>query len=163
MKYIYIGKIVNTHGIKGELRILSHFDKKEYAFVPSKTIYIGSEKKAEIIQSFRHHKNFEMITLKGYTNINEVLKYKNQPVFIDRESLELKPDEYVLEELIGLEVYEKKEKLGDCIEIVYNNNNKLLYVRGTKNFYIPINKVYIKKVDLNQKRIEVENAKGLIL
>ena len=73
--YRYLGKIVNTHGIKGEIRILSDFEKKELVFRPDFEIYIGEEKKKEIIQTYRHHKNFEMNTIQGYQNINEVLKY----------------------------------------------------------------------------------------
>lgn len=160
---IYIGKIVNTHGIKGELRILSNFDKKEKVFVPSTKILIGKEKTDETINTYRHHKEFEMITLKGYSNINEVLKYKGQSVYIYREDLNLKENEYLLEDLIGLDVYENAEKIGKGKEIVYNNANVLLYVEASKSFYIPINEAFIKKVDLINKKIEVENAKGLII
>ena len=73
---IYIGKIVNTHGIKGELRILSNFSSKNKVFIPQMPIYIDNQK--EIINSYRHHKMFDMITLKNYNNINEVLKYKGK-------------------------------------------------------------------------------------
>lgn len=162
-EYIYIGKIVNTHGIKGELRLLSNFDKKEKVFVPNTEIYIGREKIKEVIKTYRHHKEFEMITLEGYNNINEVLKYKTQPVYVKRETLGLKNNEYLLEDLIELEVYDKEEKIGKVVEIVYNKANRLLYVEAEKNFYIPVNDAYIKKVDLENKRIEVENAKGLII
>lgn len=65
MRYIKIGKIVNTHGIKGELRILSKFPHKEEVFKADMPIYIEKESK-EIINSYRRHKNFDMITLKGY-------------------------------------------------------------------------------------------------
>ena len=68
--FVYIGKIVNTHGIKGELRLLSKFSYKERVFVKGMTIYIGRNKEKEEIVSYRHHKCFEMITLKGYSNIN---------------------------------------------------------------------------------------------
>ena len=80
MEYIYIGKIVNTHCIKGELRLLSDFEKKDRVFKSGINIFIGKEKQSETIKTYRHHKQFEMITLEGYTNINEVLKYKDQNV-----------------------------------------------------------------------------------
>jgi len=161
--YIYIGKIVNTHGIKGELRLLSDFDKKDLVFKSDFEIYIGEEKVKEAIASYRHHKEFEMITLVGYNNINEVLKYKTKSVYATRNSLEMNSDEYLLQDLIGLEVFENEEKLGKVIEIVYNSLNPLLYIESYKNFYLPINGAYIKKVDLERNKIEVENAKGLIL
>ena len=61
MEYVYIGKIVNTHGIKGELRIISDFDKKEIVFKPGFAFYLGDFKKKEIVNSYRRHKNFDRI------------------------------------------------------------------------------------------------------
>lgn len=84
--YRYLGKIVNTHGIKGELRLLSNFDKKDLVFQPGFKIYIGEEKQEEIIKTYRHHKNFDMISLNGYSNINEVLKYLKMPVYIKEKT-----------------------------------------------------------------------------
>lgn len=161
--YIYIGKIVNTHGIKGELRLLSDFDKKDIVFKNGFEIYIGEEKIKEVITSYRHHKEFEMITLNGYNNINEVLKYKTKKVYVLRDSLQMKNNEYLLQDLIQLDVYENEEKLGKIVNIVYNKLNPLLYIEGDKNFYLPINDEYIKKVDLENGKVNVENAKGLIL
>ena len=70
MKYIYIGKIVNTHGIKGEIRLISTFKFKDKVFVPNMNIYIGKEKIKEVITSYRPHKQFDMICMKDYNNIN---------------------------------------------------------------------------------------------
>ena len=162
-KYIYLGKIVNTHGIKGELRILSNFEKKERVFKKDFPIYIGNEKQKEILSSYRPHKEFDMVTLEGYTNINEVLKYKGKKVYIKKEDLHLNEEEYLFEELLGLNVFELEEKLGIVKNIVYNKNNILLYIEGPKNFYIPLHLEFIKKVNLKEEKIEVENAKGLML
>ncbi len=161
--YIYLGRIVNTHGIKGELRILSDFEKKERVFKKEFPIYIGEEKVKEIINTYRHHKMFEMITLKNYTNINEVLKYKGKKVFVNREDLHLLENDYLYSDLIGLEIYEKEEKLGIVENIVYNKLNILLYIQSKKNFYIPLNNTYIKEVQVKEGKIKVEGCKGLIV
>ena len=163
MNYLYIGDIVNTHGIKGELRIRSRFDKKEKVFIPKMILYIGKEKTPEEISSYRKHKEFDMVCFTNYHNINEVLKYLKKPVYVNKDDLNLEKDEYVLEELIGLNVIENNEILGKVKEIVYNNSNILLSIDAIKSFYIPHNKNFIKKVDLESKTIIVENAKGLIL
>ena len=89
MEYIYIGDIVNTHGIKGELRILSDFKYKENVFKKNFKIYIGKNKEEQIINTYRKHKMFDMITLVGFTNINEVLKYKKMPVYINKKDLKI--------------------------------------------------------------------------
>lgn len=163
MNYIYIGKIVNTHGIKGELRIKSDFDKKDIIFKPGFTLYIGEGYVAEKIVTYRVHKEFDMVTFEGYNNINQVLNYLKLNVYVKREDLSLNNDDYLLQDLIGLNVVENGEMLGKVSEIVYNGSNILLSISADKNFYIPKNGDFIKKVNLEEGIIEVENAKGLIL
>ena len=68
MDKVYVGKIVSTHGIKGEIRILSNFQFKSKVFVVGKKIIIDD--KDYVIKSYRHHKNFEMVTLNEYNDIN---------------------------------------------------------------------------------------------
>jgi 16S rRNA processing protein RimM len=104
-----------------------------------------------------------MVTFEGYNNINQVLNYLKMNVYIKRSDLELNNDEYILDDLIGLNVVENGETLGKVSEIVYNGSNILLSVLGDKNFYIPTNGDFIKKVDLENGTIETFNAKGLIL
>jgi 16S rRNA processing protein RimM len=163
MDYVFIGKIVNTHGIKGELRIKSNFDKKDLIFKPGFTLYIGEGYVPEKIVTYRVHKEFDMVTFEGYNNINQVLNYLKMNVYIKRSDLELNNDEYILDDLIGLNVVENGETLGKVSEIVYNGSNILLSVLGDKNFYIPTNGDFIKKVNLENGTIETFNAKGLIL
>ena len=88
MELIKIGKIVNTHGIKGELRILSKFPYKEKVFIKNMKVYID-KKNIEIINTYRKHKNFDMVTFEGYSNINEVLKYKGKNIYINKDVEEL--------------------------------------------------------------------------
>ncbi len=163
MEYILIGKIVNTHGIKGELRIKSNFLMKDKIFKKGFTLYIGEGHVPEVINSYRIHKDFDMVTFVGYDNINQVLKYLKMNVYINKDDLKLSDDEYILEELIGYTIIENGEKLGKVADIVYNGSNVLLSITSTKNFYIPNNPNFIKKVRKTEQIIEVENAKGLIL
>ena len=163
MDYVYVGKIVNTHGIKGELRLLSDFDKKDVIFKNGFTIYIGEGYIKEVIDNYRKHKMFDMITLDGYDNINQVLKFKGMNVYVNREDLNLKEEDYILSDLIGMTIKEDGETLGKVKEIVYNGSSTLLEIEGTKHFYIPNNPEFIKKVNLDEKVIECKNAKGLML
>ena len=163
MNYLKIGKIVNTHGIKGEIRILSDFEFKNKVFVKDFKIYIGPSYEEKIIASYRHHKEYEMITMKDLDNINQVLIYKGQDVYIDRDFLLLKDNEYLLQDLIGLTIIEGDETLGIIQDIVYNKGNILLSVGGLKEFYIPSHPNFIKEVKLKEKIVKVENAKDLII
>lgn len=163
MKYIIIGKIVNTHGIKGELRLLSSFKYKEKVFKKDMKIYIGKKKEEEVIVSYRKHKSFDMICLKGYNNINEVLKYKGLYAFINKEDLILELDEYLDEDLIDLEVFINNDKKGIVTNIVRYPNNSLIEVTNNdKKYLIPNNKNIIESIDLNNKKIIIKDIKGLI-
>ena len=102
--YILVGKIVNTHGIKGEIRILSSFDRKDLAFKVGNSLYIGDNKIEEKINTYRVHKEFDMVSFERYSNINEVLKYLKQNVYIKREDLKLNDNEYILEDLINMDI-----------------------------------------------------------
>lgn len=161
--YVLIGKIVNTHGIKGEIRIISDFELKEKVFKPNTTIYIGKEKAEAKIVSYRQHKMFDMVFLDNKNDIDEVLKYKEKYVYIKRKSLDLEDNEYLLEEIVGFEVIEDKDLLGKIAEIVYNNKQVLLKVSGEKEFFIPFVKEYIIKVDNITKKVYTKSAKDLML
>ena len=126
MKYINIGKLVNTHGIKGEVRIISNFKYKDRVFIPGMKIYIGKDKICEEINSYRHHKIFEMITIKGYNDINQVLKYKGEYVFVNKDDIILNDFEYLDEDIIGLKVFVDDKYMGVVKKIERYNTNNLL-------------------------------------
>ncbi len=163
-EYIFIGKIVNTHGIKGELRLLSNFKYKERVFLENRRIYIGEEKTEAIINSYRHHKIFEMITLKGYSNINEVLKYLNKEVFIKKNDLSLKTNDYLDEDLINLSVIFNNQEVGHVVAIrEINPKNKIIEVLiNNKITLVPYHDDFIKNVDLKNKKIELNLIGGMI-
>lgn len=163
-EFIYIGKIVNTHGIKGELRILSEFKYKERAFLENRRIYIGKEKIEEVINSYRHHKIFEMITLKGYNNINQVLKYLNREVYIKKNDLSLSDKEYLDDDLIDLNVIFNNQEVGRVLAIkkVSENNKVIEAIINEKRTLIPYHNDFIKNVDLVNKSIELELIEGMI-
>lgn len=161
MEYIYLGKIVNTHGIKGEIRILSDFRYKEKVFKKNFPIYIGKKHEKEVIETYRVHKSFDMITMKGYTNINEVLKYKSYPVYIKREDLKLASNEILDEDLIGLPVMMNNEIKGVVEKVILGKQDKLLIKNGEKSYYIPYVKEIVKEI-IPQKEIIIENISGLL-
>ena len=164
MEYIKIGKIVNTHGIKGELRILSDFEYKERVFKKGFNLYIGNEKKKEEINTFRHHKEYEMVTFPEYNNINQVLKYLKEDVYIIKEDLNLNNDEYLEEEIIGFDVVENDEVVGKLINIKKTSpTNKIMEINYKgKRVLLPYHKDFILKLDLKYKKIEVKLIEGMI-
>jgi len=163
MKYVLIGKIVNTHGLKGEVRILSDFRYKNKVFVPNMKIYIGASKTAEVINTYRHHKIFEMITMNGYNNINDILKYKGDYLFVNRADIKLGVNEYLDEEIINLNVYVDNLFIGTVKKIDKHSKNELLVVKNQeKDYLIPYNFDIILSINIKEKRIDIQNIKGLI-
>ena len=163
MKYIYIGKIVNTHGIKGELRILSNFKYKNRIFIDNMNIYIGKDKKKEVIVSYRPHKQFDMICMKGYNNINQILKYKGECVYINKDDLKLNKDEYLDEDIIGMNVIIDNKVIGTIKRIDYRSKQSLFVVkREEKDCLIPYVSDIIEKIDFKEGCIIIKNIKGLI-
>lgn len=161
MEKIYIGKIVNTHGIKGELRILSDFEFKEKAFKVGTNLYIKDEKHE--IKSYRIHKNYDMITIDNYTNINEVLYLLKEEVYKDKDELDLSDKEILDSELLTYKVIDKNKKSGIIKEIfLASSKNKIMRVLFEKEILIPMNSPMIKKIDKNEKIVEVELIDGMI-
>lgn len=155
MDYIYIGKIVSTHGIKGEVKIISDFFEKEKIFKKGFKLYLTPLYHEEVINTYRVHKNYDMVTFDGYNDINEVLKYIGMGVYIKRSDLDLKEDEYLLNDLIGFEVYEDSKLLGKVSSISYNNN---VLLKIDDKFYIPFIDEFIEKVDVKNQIIMTRNG-----
>ena len=163
-EYIYIGKIVNTHGIKGELRLLSNFKYKDKVFLENRKIYIGEDKQEEMIKTYRHHKIFEMITLFGYDDINEVLHFLNKNVYVKKNDLNLSDKEFLDEDLINLNVIFNNESVGHVVAVrLINPKNKVIEaVINGKNTLIPYHEDFIKNIDLENKIIEMNLIEGMI-
>ena len=73
MSNLYVGKIVSTHGIKGELKILSDFQFKDKVFASGNELIVDG--KIYVIKSYRHHKKFDMVTLNDYKDIILLMLY----------------------------------------------------------------------------------------
>ena len=154
---VYLGKIVNTHGIKGELRIISDFKYKDTVFKINNKIYIDN--KEYIIKSYRHHKMYDMVTLEGINDIDSALILKGLDVYISRE--DYKFDGYLNEDLIGLDVYDKDIYKGKIVDIVKSKKYDLLVIDGIKRHMVPNIKEFIENVDLDKKQINIKYIRGL--
>ena len=152
MEYMNVGKIVNTHGIKGEVRILSDFSDKTI-FNPGNTLYVGND--ILKITSYRVHKNYDMVTFEGINDINDVLKYKGMDVFIKREDI----DGFIIEDLIGYEVYTSKP-VGKVDRLISNIKYVILVLDNGS--MIPYIDSFIIKVDTDNKRVYIKEIEGLI-
>lgn len=149
---LYIGDLVNTHGIKGEVRIISSFKYKDIVFKVNNYLYIDNLKLK--ITSYRKHKNFDMVTFEGYDNINDVLKFKGKKVYIDKSDFDFPG--LLNEDLYGKKVYNNGKYIGVLEEIIKGGSGELLVVRGVKKYFIPYVDEFILNIgeDINLNLIE---------
>ncbi len=171
MDYYNVGKIVNTQGIKGEVRVVSITDFPEQRFQVGKTVYAvleKSEKRIPLkIDGVRKHKGFILLHFDGYQSINDVEFLKPSQLQIDAASLsedDLKPGEYYYHQIIGLDVYnEQNQLIGQVKEILSPGANDVWVVQrpGKRDLLLPKIDTVIKNVDLTNHRINVEVPEGL--
>ena len=135
---IRIGKYVNTHGIKGEIRILSDFSRKDLIFKKGFKIYIKDNE--FVINSYRKHKDYDMVTLEGINNINDIIDLKGNYVYIKREDINCFIDEDLYEYKVVV-----KEKEYKIINIIENKAHKILVLNN--NVMVPYVKEFIEKKD----------------
>lgn len=152
MKRIVIGKYVNTHGIKGEIRIKSNFPYKDKVFKIGKEIIID---KPYIITSYRVHKDYDMVTLEGINSINDIIHLKNSLVYIERDKY-LDNNDYLDSDLIGFKIVNNELDLV-VTDISYINDKKKLLV--SENKLIPFE--LIDKIDYSNKIIFIKDVMGL--
>lgn len=163
MNLINIGKIVNTHGIKGEVRIISNFKFKDKVFKKGFNLYTGVNKQQLIINSYRVHKNYDMITFLDIVNINDVLQYKGSNVYVNKDDIALDNNNYLDEDIIGLNVYIDNKYIGIITYILKIPNNEVLEIMdNNKKILIPYNKALIKEIDIVNKKVIIDNIEGLI-
>lgn len=168
-KYFNVGKIVNTQGIKGEIRVISSTDFPEERFRKGNILYIevASNELFEVkVSSHRLHKNFHLLTFVGLDNINDVEKYKGKILKINEEQLsELDEGEFYYHEIIDCEVFtEDDEKLGIIKEILSPGANDVWVVKrsGEKDLLLPYIEEVVKEIDVENKKVIVHLMEGLL-
>lgn len=160
MNYLCIGKLVNTHGIKGEVRILSRFKRKELVFKKDFKFYIGKNKKEYIVESYRVHKNFDMVIFKDNYNINLIEYLKGSYVYVNKEDIKLEENEFLAIDLIGFSVIIDDKLIGEITDVIETNANEVLKL--SSNIMIPYVKEFILDINKDKKTVLVKNVKGLI-
>ena len=157
MTKLYIGKIVNTHGIKGELRIKDNLTTNQR----NEIFKIGSiliiDDKAYKITSYRVHKDYDMVTFDGFTNINEVLFLKGKKVYKSKDEINLHNGDILDSELVTYKVKTTDEKEGKILDIEETGNNyKILRLLIDNNeVLVPYHKDFVK-IDSNKKEVIVK-------
>lgn len=163
-----VGKIVNTHGIRGDVKVLRISDFEE-RFTIGEELYLVSDNEQPIrlvIDGHRTNKNFDLIHFKGYDNINDVEQYKGSHLKILEEQLtDLEENEFYYHEIIDCEVFlNTGEQLGVIKEILSPGANDVWVVKQLKgkDILIPYIDEVVKNVDIEAKKVIIEPLEGLL-
>ncbi len=162
-----IGQIVNSYGIKGFMKVVPFTDDIT-RFEKLKTVYVEIKKELEEleIEEVKYHKNLVLLKIKGIDDINDVEKYKNCYLKIDRKNaVELPEDTYFIVDLIGIEVYDENQKLlGNIIDVFPTGSNDVYVVKDEmgKQILLPAIASVIKQVDIKNKKMVVNLLEGLV-
>ena len=149
-KYISIGKILNFHGVQGEAKV--GYSKNQADFLRTLShvyIYFENEYKKVKVKSIKFNNKFAILI----NSINDILVYKNCLLYVPQEEFEeaLDEGEYLIDDLVGLDVYSNDKKVGVVVGVSNNGANDLLSVRGLS-----------KKISLDNKKVYINEIQGLI-
>ncbi|MFY9285444.1 MAG: ribosome maturation factor RimM [Tissierellaceae bacterium] len=166
MEFTIIGKITNTHGIKGEVRVYPLTDNIE-RFSDLDKVYIGEAKRQASVKTVKYHKGLAILGFEEFDNINQVLDFKDQYLYIDDEDrIVLPEDRYFIFDLIGCEVFDMANKsFGHIVDVILNMGNDVYVIKnhkGDKEYLIPAVKEFIKTIDIDKKKIVIDPIEGMI-
>ena len=164
-----VGKIVNTHSLRGEVKFIASTDFEEERFKKGSKLLITRGKQVieeVVVESYRSHKNSLLVKFEGIDSINEAEKFKNLQLKVDSENIsELEENEFYFHEIIGCRVFDENNMLlGEVVEILTPGANDVWVIKGEngKEILIPYIADVVKNVDVQNKKIDIEIMEGLI-
>ena len=168
-QYFGVGTIVNTQGLKGEVRVISVTDFAKERYKKGSVLTLFQDGKAPIeltVKSHRKHKNFDLLTFEGKNRIEDVEIYKGGMLKITSEAMhDLGEEEFYFHEIIGLEMrLESGESLGKVKEILPLGSNDVWVVQreGKKDLLLPYIKDVIQEVNVAEGYAIVTPLEGML-
>lgn len=164
MEFVSIGKILNTHGVKGELKVQTFTDFVDERFKKNSYLYLGENHDKVEVKSYRFHHDLMLLTLVDLEDINLVLKYKNSIIYKAEDDIKPLSDGFYFRQLKDLDVYVENNLVGKvkyCESGIRCNYLRVINLNN-KEVLVPILDNFVKDVDLNNNRINLFKVEGLI-
>lgn len=167
-KFISVGKILNFHGVRGEAKV--GFTKNQEDFILKlKKVFVqdGSKYKPLKVENVRINKNFAIFKFEGINSINDLIEYKGMLLFVEEATIRenLEDDEFLIDELVGLSIYDENDKkLGFVVGVSNNGASDLLSVKTNSKHIclVPFVQAIIREVSIKNKKIVINNLEGLL-
>ena len=162
-QYLEAGKIVGTHGVRGEMRVECWCNSPAF-LTKFKTLYLD-EGKSSLSVTCRPHKNIVLMTVKGVSSIEEADAYRGRILYIDRADVRLSKGEHFVQDIIGLKVTDADtaEVYGVVNDVLKTGSNDVYEMRGEaqKMYYIPVIPDIIDRSDFEAGAVYIRPMKGL--
>ncbi len=163
-QYLEAGKIVGTHGIKGEVRLQPWTDSPE-DLLNIKKLYLDAVGAQELtVQKSRVNGNIVLLKIKGIDSINDAELYRNKVVYLHRNAFKMEDGAYFIQDLIGCKVYDvtNDNELGVLTDVSKTGANDVWHITNANGEYlIPVIEDVVKNVAPEQERIEILPLKGI--
>lgn len=163
-RYLEIGKIVNTHGIRGDLKIEPWCNSADFLCSFSE-LYLKEGKSTLKVKSAHPHKNVVIMHIDGINTIEDAEKLKNSVIYADRNSINLDEKEYFIQDIIGCKVLDinTKKTYGTVTNVIKTGANDVYEVTDDNNikYLIPVIDDVIKETLIENQVIKITPIKGL--
>lgn len=162
-KYLEVGKVTNTHGVMGEVRVQPWADSPEF-LCQFKTLYVDEAHWPIQVERARVHKNMAILKFQGVTDVPGALAMRNAILYIDRDDAHLPEGTCFIADLIGAEVRDAADGkvLGKLAEVLDLPANKVYVVRGgEQELLIPAVPDFIAETNVDEGYIRVNMMEGL--
>lgn len=166
-KYVSVGKILNFHGVKGEAKV--GYSKNQRDFVETlENVYILKDNQylPFTVKSVKFNNKFAIFKFVGIDTVNDIVEFKNSLIFVEEDEIreKLDEDEFLIDELVGMDVLCSDKKVGVVIGVSNNGASDLLSVKSNsgKVSLVPFVKAIVLDVDIKSKTVIVDNIQGLI-
>ena len=161
-----IGKIVNTHGLRGDVKLVVWMDYPEdFEAIETAYVKVKKEYKKLTVQRIKYQKNNLIVKFEEFNDINEAEPFKNAVLYADRDELgELPEGVHYIVDLIGLDVVDEDGNYIGKLEDVFNTGANDIYDvkrEGKKNLLLPVIDDVVKTIDLERGQITVNVMEGL--
>ena len=158
-RFIEAGEIVNTHGVRGEVKIIPWTDTPEFLRAV-KTLYIDG-KPVRVLAS-RVHKGALLALLEGVEDVNAAMRLKGRRVSIDRADAPLEPGAFFIQDIIGARVVtEDGAELGALAEVIDAPAGMVYVVRGGTEHLIPAVPEFVLSTDADAGVVTVRLIEGM--
>jgi len=157
---IEAGKIINTHGIRGELKIQPWADSPEFLLGFDRIFIDGNPVK---IMSAKVHKSCVIAALEGVFNIDDALKLKNKTIYIDKDEVSLDEGQHFVADLIGLSAIcaDSNVELGTVVEVLSLPSSNVYVIKGEREIMVPAVPDFVMGIDLEAGTIRVHLIEGM--